>query len=283
MIDASSLKALVRRAEGGLVEALGLRPLQLDPEATHAVGTYRGRAVTLETRAYRGQPLHYARFVEITGEGLAIGNMLCTPCVDHPLPILGVDLVMLGDTLMLVADLSPTLPPGKEREAQLAPLDAACAARSSTLPPGGALPAWCTAWFSPFALYTRVAGADLARAASACDDLVRVHVSLCTASAPAPQHRLGTARAVEGYAAAHREHDKGLRMLAKLFGEGWAARYIAETLFPALLTMGEAPEVPVAPEAPTSAPASSAPDPATPLLKSPPQSSPNIARLLGSP
>jgi hypothetical protein len=34
------------------------------------------------------------------------------------------------------------------------------------------------------------------------------------------------------YLADHRNDDKGLRMLARLFGADWSARYIATVLFP---------------------------------------------------
>jgi hypothetical protein len=39
-------------------------------------------------------------------------------------------------------------------------------------------------------------------------------------------------RAQDGYAAAHREDDKGLGLLARMFGERWAERYLREVLFP---------------------------------------------------
>jgi phycocyanobilin:ferredoxin oxidoreductase len=243
------LSALTRRAEAQLVEALGLAQLPLDPELARAEGTWKGGPVTIETRAYRGGALIYARFAEVRGGELEIGNALCVPDPDHPLPIFGADLVALGaEVAMIAADLSPTLPPGPERDAQLAPLGAACAARGP-LPPGGALPAWCADWFSPFSLYTRIGPADLPAAAAAFDALPRLYADLCRASRPEPDRaasasasastlRAHAIHAIEGYAAAHRTDDKGLRMLAKMFGEPWAARYLAEVLFPPLATAG---------------------------------------------
>jgi len=236
--------ALTRRAASSLVAALGLSPLPLAPDLARAEGTWKGKPVTIETRAFRGGPIVFARFAEIAGEGLEIGNALCVPSPDYPLPIFGADLVALGpDAAMLAADLSPTLPPGPERDAQLAPLAEAFEARA-TLPPGGALPAWCADWFSPFSLYTRIDRTHLDAAAAAFEAFPRVYGDICRApsgAAPRPGLAAETARAIEGYAAAHRTDDKGLRMLAKMFGEGWASRYLEAVLFPDLSTMGAMP------------------------------------------
>ncbi|AKT36906.1 hypothetical protein [Chondromyces crocatus] len=231
--------AFTRRAEEALVDALGLQTLSLDPATTSATGSWRGQPVTLVTRAYRGGPLRHARFVEITGSEMAIGNALCVPLPEHPLPVFGADLVTLdGAALMLVTDLSPTLPAGEERNAQLAPLREVHAVHGSRLPPGGPLPPWCADWFSNFAMYTRISKNTLPAARTAFDAYLRVYESLCFTSVQRPEHAPVVARTLEGYAVAHRRDDRGLRMLAKLFGAPWAARYIAETLFPALLTLG---------------------------------------------
>jgi phycocyanobilin:ferredoxin oxidoreductase len=220
------------RAEAALVGALGLRPRPLAPALAERSGTWKDAPVRIETRAYAGGRLRYARFALLRGADLTIANLLCLPRTVYPLPILGADLVALGrERGMLAADLSPVLPPGTERDDQLAALAAARAAHPE-LPPGGELPAWCAAWFSPFALYTRIGPGQAAAAARAFGDFPRVFAELVRAAAPRPDLRDRTAARQDGYAAAHRTDDKGLGLLAKMFGPAWADRYVAEVLFP---------------------------------------------------
>jgi phycocyanobilin:ferredoxin oxidoreductase len=224
--------ALTAATEAYLVRKLGLEPLPLPPGLGRAEGEWRGSSATIETRAYCGGVIRYARFAVVTTADLDIGNVLCLPTLSHPLPILGADLVALGrETGMLAADLSPVLPAGAERDAQLAPL-AARRARQPALPPGGRLSAWCAAWFSPHALYTRVDPAGLGDAVAAFQEFPRSFVALARRSRPRPALAREIEYAQDGYAAAHRTDDKGLRLLATIFGNAWAERYLVEVLFP---------------------------------------------------
>lgn len=224
--------ALIAETEAYLVRELALAPLPLEPGLGRAAGVWKGATVTVETRAYHGGAIRYARFAVVRGAGLDIGNVLCLPASEHPLPILGADLVAVGrETGMLAADLSPVLPPGTERTAQFAAL-AARRARRPPLPSGGPLPAWCASWFSPHALYTRVDAAGLRDAVDAFHDFPRAFVALVRRSIPRPALTRQVMEAQEGYAAAHRTDDKGLRLLATMFGTAWAERYLAKVLFP---------------------------------------------------
>jgi phycocyanobilin:ferredoxin oxidoreductase len=211
-----------------------LTPVTLPPDLACAEGTWKAAPVGIETRAYRGGVVRYARFARLVGGDLEIGNVLCLAAATHPLPILGADLVGLGrETGMIAADLSPTLPPGAARDAQLAAL-AAQRASAPPLPSGGALPAWCAAWFSPHALYTRSPLAQVDDAARAFRAFPEAFVALACASTPRPDLASDTAAAQDGYAVAHRTDDKGLGLLGKMFGPTWAARYVAQVLFPPL-------------------------------------------------
>jgi hypothetical protein len=224
--------ALVAETEDWLVEHLELRPLLLEPALARANGAWKGQPVTLETRAYAGGAIRYARFAQLIGAGLEIGNILCLPDSLYPLPIFGADLVALGRASgMVAADLSPTLPHGRERERQVASLAPLAFARSC-LPPGGALPGWCEAWFSPYALYTRVSAEQAAEARRAYNAFPRVFAELVRRTRPRAD-QVPTVRSIQaGYVAAHRTDDKGLGLLATLFGRAWADRYISEALFP---------------------------------------------------
>ena len=234
MRDGFGFAALTAATESWLVRELALAPLPLDPALGHAEGAWKGAPVTIATRAYRGGPLRYARFAVVLGAGLEIGNLLCLPAPAHPLPILGADLVALRhESGMVAVDLSPTLPPGPERDAQLADL-AQRRAGHPPLPPGGRLPEWCAAWFSPHALYTRGSLAELGEVEAAFGDFPRAFVELALQSRPRPALAARVAAVQDGYAAAHRTDDKGLGLLAKMFGKEWAERYVGEVLFPAV-------------------------------------------------
>jgi phycocyanobilin:ferredoxin oxidoreductase len=224
--------ALTGETEAYLVRELGLEPLPLEPSLARAEGVWKDSPVAIETRAYRGGVIHYGRFAVMSGVDLEIGNVLCLPTPTHPLPILGADLVAVGrETGMLAVDLSPVLRAGPERAAQLALLAARCACHPP-LPPGGRLPDWCAAWFSPHALYTRVSPAELDDAVGAFREFPRTFVELARSSVARPALTGEVRHAQDGYTALHRTDDKGLRLLAALFGAAWARRYLEELLFP---------------------------------------------------
>jgi phycocyanobilin:ferredoxin oxidoreductase len=134
---------------------------------------------------------------------------------------------------MLAADLSSILPPGEERARQLEPL-AELRAAHPELPPGGELPAFCSAWFSPHALFTRFGIGEKAAVERAYLDFPRAYVAIarrCELGAP-PSDSSAVARAQARYLADHRAEDRGLKMLDKLFGTAWASRYVQHLLFP---------------------------------------------------
>ena len=220
------------RAEASLLRGIGLASVPLPPGLDEREGRWKGERVSIVTRAYSGGPIEYARFAIVRGAGLEIGNILCVPFCRYPLPILGADLVAVRhDTGMLAIDLSPTLPPGQERETQL---HAVARARAShpVLPPGGTLPAWCADWFSPHAVYTRGSPADLRAAPAVVHDLVTTFLRMVDDCAPRPELDAHVGGVRQGYLAAHRTDDKGLNLLGKMFGQEWAERYVREVLFP---------------------------------------------------
>jgi phycocyanobilin:ferredoxin oxidoreductase len=223
----------VLESEALVVDALNLAPVELDPTLATGTGTWKGSEVRIETHVYGGGPVRFARFARLTGEALDIGNVLCLADPTYAQPILGADLVWLGrEEAMLAADLSPTLPRGQQPTEQLAGL-AARRASGPALPSGGELPAWCADWFSPHALYTRVPLHQLATATYAYRAFPAAFVELVRRALPDEGQREQTQRAQAQYLAAHRTDDKGLGMLARMFGASWAERYIAEVLFPA--------------------------------------------------
>jgi hypothetical protein len=215
------------QTERRLVSALDLTPLALPPELARLTGSWKGRPIVLTARAYSGARVGYARFVDIIGGDLEILNVLALPRPRHPAPMLGADLVGLGkDTAIVVCDLSPV--PG----ATEAPLSAAGLARLQALDlPRGELPAWCQPWFSQQALCTRVAPARAESASTALQLYAERFVELAR-TAPAADGEREVAEWQGRYCAAHRNDDRGLTLLYKLFERTLAERFLREVLFP---------------------------------------------------
>lgn len=227
------IAALTESLEADAVQRLPLTPLPLPPDLARATGVWKEAPVAIETRAYHGPAIRYARCALVRGSDLEIGNLLILPDTTYPLPILGADFVGFGrDRAMIAIDLSPVLPPGAARDAQLAGLRRRREAHPP-FPPGGELPAWCAAWFSSHALYTRPRLDDLPTVRAAVFDFLAAFADLLYAAFSDSGQDVVTRAAQAGYSAAHREDDKGLRLLAKMFGADWATRYLETVLFPA--------------------------------------------------
>ena len=75
---------------------------------------------------------------------------------------------------------------------------------------------------------------QLSEAVAAFWDLPHCFVEAARRTSPRPDLAQEIARRQDGYAAAHRTDDKGLGLLAKMFGAPWADRYLEEVLFPPL-------------------------------------------------
>jgi phycocyanobilin:ferredoxin oxidoreductase len=233
--DSVGIATAVRETEDILRRELDLEPRELPSDLARAEGTLRGNPIVIETTMYVGPQIRLARFATILGEGLAIGNALCLSRPEIPLPIFGADLVALSaDATMIAVDLSPVLPQGAERDAQLA-LVAEARAAHPAFPDGGELPSFCASWFSPFALFTRVDALARSAALSAYSDFHRVFVAIARRArgdSPPSMSPAEVRAAQASYLADHRNDDKGLRMLARLFGVDWSSRYIVRVLFP---------------------------------------------------
>ena len=231
--------ALAAELEAVLRRALVLDDAPLAPALARAAGSWKGAPATIETRASRGERVAYCRAARVRGTGLAIGNVLCVPdprlrLGRSSLPILGVDLVAIGEReAIVVADLSPT---GDERT----PADEWMAAaldgdpRVATLAPIADLPPWARESFSRRALAARVPLPLQPAAADAVRRVVHAFVALVrdarvdTSAAGACAVRHDQRRYMER----HREEDGGLALLARIFGNEWARGYIRDVLFP---------------------------------------------------
>ena len=234
MTDAAQpVRRALLRAERRIVDTLGLAPIELPQALASTIGTWKGAPARIETRAYGGPVVRYARFAMVEGSGVAIANVLALPAVDQPLPVLGADLVAIGargGSVLLAADLSPSVAE-ELGGASLAGL-AGRRARRPALPHAGDLPGWCADWFSPHALFTRVPGERLDDALAALGDFVDEFVALAQGGRSSPALARVAATMQSGYQSAHRTDDKGLGMLGRMFGGEWAERYVAEVLFP---------------------------------------------------
>lgn len=231
-MTAFGFMALLQATEARLVAGLHLLPLPVPSVFAEREGTWKGAPVTLAARAYRSSTFTYARFVTVTGTHLEIANALCLSAPIFPLPIFGADLVgFAADRGVAVADLSPVVPDGPLREEQRATL---AAARRGTpeLPSAGDLPAWCRPWFSPETLFARPSPGQAGEIARAFDAFPAALIALAQSTGPEESAAGAVLAAQRGYCVAHRDEDKGLGMLAKLFDAEFARRFIGEFLFP---------------------------------------------------
>lgn len=222
---------LVRRIERRLVGELSLEARPLPPELSRLDGTFRGEPATLEARAYSGPRLGYVRFVEVRSRDLDIGNVVGLPRVEFPLPVLGVDLVEVGrDTAVVVADLSPMSEDAPERAEQsraLARHRASSAGLASS-----ELPDWAREWFSDDALCARVIPAQASASEASTLAYAAAFVDLVREARAEPARAERIMSRQEAYAAAHRERDRGLLLLRRMFEPIVADRFLREVLFP---------------------------------------------------
>lgn len=223
---------IVRRLEARLVDELSLAPLELPHGLARLEGRWHDEPAVLEARAYRGPLVRYARFVELRGAELEIGNALCLSTTELPLPILGVDLVGLGrDTAVVVADLSPVASEEDRRSGQLAVLREHRAQRPA-LPRAGELPAWAAQWFSAAALLARVGSEHAGAVEPALGGFTAAFVQLAMATPPDPRGTIHVAARHAAYCEAHLHHDRGLQLLRRIFEPALADRFLREVLFP---------------------------------------------------
>lgn len=226
------------RAERVLVEGLGLTPMPLPPELASADGTWKNQPARIDARAYAGPGIRYVRVVFMEGADLAIGNVLALPDPRLWCPVLGADVVSLGTRhgCMIAADLS-ALGGDEVRAAEEKAIGAAITSArggrpAPTLTPGGTLPAWCSEFFSPHALYTRPAGDEVAASIAEFLHYPRALVRLARSAHADEADAAQRIARWESYAAAHRTDDKGLQLLARAFGLEWAEQFVANVLFP---------------------------------------------------
>ena len=237
-MTAFGFTALLQVVETQLVAGLNLLPLSLPASVSQRQGVWKGAPVFLAARAYRSHTIAYARFVTVTGRELEIGNALCLSIPARPLPIFGVDLVgFAADKSVVVADLSPVVPNGPVRQAQL---QALVAARQgcSELPSAGVLPAWCQPWFSPLALFARPTAREAGDVAACLHAFPAAYLELARTTGVDETTEATVSSTQRAYGAAHRDEDKGLGMLAKLFDAEFARRFIGEVMFPDQVPQG---------------------------------------------
>lgn len=226
-----------RDAEAFVTAELGLEPLRISPRLREAEAVWKGQRVALRACAYRGRTVAYARFVTLHGGTLAIGNIFGVSSPLYPFATLGADLVDIGaETAVAVADLSPVTADATDRAQQLqavarAALSAQRDGRGDFIP-GGELPPWCAPWFSPHALFVRVERAHAARLAGAVRPYLHTWVQMVTRQQAHPETTGVVLETQRAYARAHREHDRGLTLLGKIFGAEFAADFISTVLFP---------------------------------------------------
>jgi phycocyanobilin:ferredoxin oxidoreductase len=232
MSTAFGFGEVVRRLEARLARELALERIELPRELSRLEGCWRDEPAALEARAYRGPHVRFARFVELHGVELEIGNVLCLSVPELPLPIFGADLVGLGrDTAVVVADLSVVASDEEQRRGQLEVLREHRAA-GPRLSRAGELPAWAARWFSSEAVLARVGLGEAELVPRALADFAAAFVRLATAASSPPHAELHVSAQQTAYCRDHRDHDRGLQLLRRIFEPALADRFLREILFP---------------------------------------------------
>ena len=259
--------ALVALAEAQLVRAFGLEPTPVAPRLASHTGELQGHAVTLSARCYRSArtssspcsvarpgPVAYARFVTLAGGAVDIGNLLVIGTAPSALPILGADLVSVrAGTSLLAVDLTPVIPEGSRRDAQLADLAARRRAHE-VLPalPAASLTAPAAAnavraLFSPHHVTSRYSSSYDDAAAAVFLDFVDAwqrlagHPPCETRETPDRTDETAIEHAQHTYLRVHREDRTTSGVLARAFGEAFATQLLHDVMFPLLPSSRSAP------------------------------------------
>jgi Ferredoxin-dependent bilin reductase len=186
-------------------------------------GEWRGEPASLASRCYQGPEVRYGRVTIFAARGVEIASLVFFPRLDRKAPILGADLVEHAQGAgLVVADLSPVC-----EEPDVDPVLSRAAA---ALPSAGELPPWAARVFSRTPIFGRVADPD--RAFDAVRAAAGAFVSRVRASVPQAAFVESVRAAQSRYVRAHREDDRALGLVAKVFGPGPARRYVEEVLFP---------------------------------------------------
>lgn len=216
--------------EAAAVEAVVLRGLGLPSAAARVVradGELRGAPVTLEARIR-----DVGRVVVVEGQGVAFANLLFAAPPDRAAPVLGIDLVALGESTLVAADLTPVLPPRTpEHDAQTDTL-ALLRARHSALPSAGPLSPPYDTLLSPHCIHARVTtGAEAGLTRACLRDLAETFVTFAKAP-PRPDLAPAATAGLSSYMAGHRQDLRILSVLTRAFGPTFATPFVREVLFP---------------------------------------------------
>ena len=173
--------------------------------------------------------------------GTRVLNFVAFPSPEYKLPVFGADLVTLPGGHLVALDLHPMLP-AKEHEALVLPrLGPVHRLHQNPLggpglPWGGDLPLEARPFFSPCALWTRLAGDEEGTTRlqhEVCEgavlDYLDVFLDLAAgAHGPAPASAVEAQRS---YCRYRIDKDPARGMLTRMHGEEWTEKLIREVLF----------------------------------------------------
>jgi hypothetical protein len=94
------------------------------------------------------------------------------------------------------------------------------------------LPGWALEWFSPGALSARITPAQAEIARRAVGEFADAFIELVRAAHPCKLGAESVARRHGAYCASHRDQDRGLLLLRRIFEPLVADRFLREVLFP---------------------------------------------------
>lgn len=160
-------------------------------------------------------------------ERARVFSVLALPDLSRVLPMFGAEVVEIRGRITVIA--IDWMPVGEETRdcGSLAKIRV----EFEDFPPGGELPPWAAASFSPFALYSRPHGQiERHRVVRAFRTYLEGYLAKCVV-APVRDDSGSAKSEIHAYCIEHFEHDPGGRMLTAAFGKQWVDRYAREFLF----------------------------------------------------
>lgn len=214
--------------------ALGQAGFEIEPVPAE-FATREGKAdLKLLSRSWRGPAGTEAKCAYLSGPRAEICNLMIYPCNNVEVPVFAVELILFGQQpRVAVVDLQPAAgaaasPPLMARLAEeLAPLHQTFQGRFS---PGGELPEWATAHFTPWAIYSRPQSmAELPGLLAACQSYLQVWLNRFYPAEQGPSQGMDWLRRYQSH---HVENSPGRRFLVTSFGSEWTENYLARFMYP---------------------------------------------------
>jgi len=224
------------------VELLTSHKIATDYES--CVGSLKGKHVEFSATFYTGEKkLQYFRLIRFIGEGFNVFNLVAIPNVSYDLPIFGADVVILPGGTLASIDLQPSRNCKSYFESDIYKSFAPISAKwRSLLVDGGPLPKSAAAYFSPYAIWTRISREDFSSleviekamydAIDCYCTAVQQAAELENAKSSDTQTKYDLENFINSYLVYRAENDPAKKLLVAAFGKEWTDVALTTAIFP---------------------------------------------------